>query len=118
MRGVRRGKSAGKFLRRAGPHGTHDSGAVLHRCVGVEGCGECPQAVEGVGSMGEAGGEACGAARARANFCAARRHTGPSIPARLCTGARARKAAVRARRLWKALEAIGAHLTRSLDLRW
>ena len=53
---MRRGKSAGKFLRRAGPHGTHDSGAVLHRCVDVEGCSECPQAVEGVGSMGEAGG--------------------------------------------------------------
>jgi hypothetical protein len=50
---------------------THDSGAVLHRCVGVEGCGECPQAVECAGSMGGAGGEACGAARALANFCAA-----------------------------------------------
>ena len=42
---MRRGKSAGKFLRRAGPHGTHDSGAVLHRCVGVEGCGGCPQGI-------------------------------------------------------------------------
>ena len=115
---MRRGKSAGKFLPRARPHGTHDSGAVLHRCVGVEGCGECPQAVEGVGSMGEAGGEACGAARAAANFCAARGHTGPTIPARFCTGAWAWKAAVRVRRLWKALEAIGTHLTRSLDLRW
>ncbi len=47
---------------------THDSGAVLHRCVGVEGCGACPQAVEGVGSMGGAWCEACGAARALANF--------------------------------------------------
>ena len=47
---MRRGKSADKFLRRAAPHGTLDSGAVLHRCAGVEGCGECPQAVEGVGS--------------------------------------------------------------------
>ena len=65
---MRRGNSAGKFLPRAGPHGTHDSGAVLHRCVGVEGCGECAQAVEGVGSMGEAGGEARGAARALASL--------------------------------------------------
>ena len=90
---MRRGKSGSKFLPRAGPHGTHDSGAVLHRCVGVEGCGECPHGVEGVGSMGEAGGEACGAASAAANFCAARGHTGPTIPAR---------SAVSARMLWKA----------------
>ena len=68
---MRRGKSAGKFLRRVRPHGTLDSGAVLHRCVGVEGCGACPHVGHGVGSMGEAGGEACGAARALANFCAA-----------------------------------------------
>ena len=68
---MRRGKSGSKFLRRAGPHGTLDCGAVLHRCVCVEGCGACPHAVEGVGSMGGAGGEACGAARALANFCAA-----------------------------------------------
>ena len=68
---MRRGKSAGKFLPRVRPHGTHDSGAVLHRCVGVEGCGACPHAVEGMGSKSEAGGEACGVARALANFCAA-----------------------------------------------
>ena len=109
---MRRGKCAGKFLRRAGPHGTHDSGAVLHRCEGVEGCGECPHAVEGVGNMGEAGGEACGAASALANFCAARGHTGPTIPARFCTGAWAWKAAVRVRR------ALGALLSRLLGLRW
>jgi hypothetical protein len=42
---MRRGKSGGKFLHRAGPHGTHDFGAVLHRCVGVEGCGACPQGI-------------------------------------------------------------------------
>ena len=49
---MRRGKSGGKFLRRARPHGTHGFGAVLPRCVGVEGCGECPQVEQGVGSMG------------------------------------------------------------------
>ena len=65
---MRRGKSGGKFLCRARPHGAHDSGAVLHRCVGVEGCGACPEAVQGVGSIGGAGCEACGAARAAANF--------------------------------------------------
>jgi len=47
---MRRGKSGGKFLPRARPHGTHDSGAVLHRCEGVEGCGACPLAGKGVGS--------------------------------------------------------------------
>ena len=109
---MRRGKSAGKFLRRAGPHGTHECGAVLHRCVGVEGCGECPHAVEGVGSMCGAGCEACGAARALANFCAARGHTGRSIAARFCTGAWAWKAAVHVRR------ALGALLSRLLGLRW
>ena len=49
---MRCGKSAGKFLPRMRPCGTHDSGAVLHRCEGVEGCGECPQVEQGVGSMG------------------------------------------------------------------